>query len=324
MVYALLVLIVGFAVCAALEALPAGARRGTAARWVALLSVGSALVVSVVLEGFPRGGDRDVVGSNIASWIGSPVYGSDALSTGLGTWVLGIGLLGLLKMGLGAGEKNAALKLASGTALIAVLFSMAYTVDLRAFAVQVILVAVLVWAVAGDGRPDWYARQKIAVVLGMLLLLAAVLLIGRTTGGEYNLREMSLSALTLWPLGLVVGWAVLWLGLSPLTGWSALTGDENGAIVHGLAIGAPVVALVLRLQGLVTEGALTGSTPEQWAGAMSALTIMGGLTAVVGGAGVFMWAGTPRWSAALTAHWMGLIAWSLGLDSPTGRWAALA
>lgn len=324
MVYALILLIFGGIICAALEALPAGARRDTAARWIVLLSVASALAISLFFEGFTEGGSREVTGANIATYIGAPIFASDALATGLGTWTLAIGLLGLLKMGPSASERNAPTRMAAGIGLIAVLYSLAFTVDLRAFAVQIILLALLIWAVAGGGKPDWYARQKIAATLGVLLLLAAILLIGRTTGGQYNLGDMSLAALTIWPLGLIVGWAALWLGLSPLTGWSALTGDENGAIVHGLAVGAPVVLLILRLQGLVTKGALTGSTPDQWAGTMSALCILGGLTAVVGGAGILMWSGTPRWSAALTAHWMGLIAWSLGLDSPVGRWAALA
>jgi hypothetical protein len=160
--------------------------------------------------------------------------------------------------------------------------------------------------------------------LAALLLLGAVLLVGRTTGGEYSLDELSLSALTLWPLVLIVGWALLWLGLSPFTGWSALTGEDDGGLIHALALGAPPLALALRLQALVTEGALTGSEPAEWAWAMTALAALGAITAVVGGAGALMWAGTPRWRSALTAHWLGLVAWALGLDSPVGRWAALA
>ena len=56
---------------------------------------------------------------------------------------------------------------------------------------------------------------------------------------------------------------------------------------------------------------------------MSALVLLGGLTTVAGGASVLLWAGTARWSAALTAFYMGLIAWALGMDNPAGRWAAL-
>lgn len=324
MVYALLVLIIGGVICAALGSLAAGARRDSGARGVALASAGVALALSLLLEGFGGGTARAVVGNNIAGWIGAPIFLSDALSSGLGAWVLAIGFLGLMKMGLSADERNSPLRLAAGISLVAVLYSLAFTVDLRAFAAQCLLLMLLTWAVAGGARHEWYARQKLPAALGLILLISAVLLVGRTTGVEYNLGDMSLSALTLWPLALILGWVVLWLGLSPMTGWSALTGDDNGALIHGIAIGTPVIALLLRLQGMVTEGSLTGSTPAEWAGAMSALAILGGLTAVVAGAGTLMWAGTPRWSAALTAHWMGLMAWALGLDSPLGRWAALA
>ena len=80
--------------------------------------------------------------------------------------------------------------------------------------------------------------------------------------------------------------------------------------------GVPPVLLILRLQALVTQGALTGSTPAEWAGAMSALVLLGGLTTVAGGASMLLWAGTARWSAALTAFYMGLMAWALGMDNP--------
>jgi hypothetical protein len=167
----------------------------------------------------------------------------------------------------------------------------------------------------------------VALGVGALLLLAAILLMGRTTGGEFNLNALSLSALTVWPLALIVGFVLCWMGLSPLTGWSAV-GSEQGegmaaAVAHTLALGGPPVLLILRLQALVTQGALTGSTPSEWAGAMSALVLLGGLTTVAGGASVLLWAGTGRWTAALTAFYMGLIAWALGMDNPEGRWAAL-
>jgi hypothetical protein len=324
MVYALLVLIAGGLACAALELLPAGARRESLARALALASLAGALGSTLVLEGFGAGSGGEVVGIEIAGWLGAPIFAADPLSTGLGAWALGIGLPALLKIGHGHGEQNAPLRLAAGVGLVATLYSLAFTIDLRAFAGQVLLLALLIWALSGGIKPEWYARQRVSLAVGTVLLLGAVLLVGRTTGGEYRLDELSLSALTLWPLALIVGWALLWLGLTPFTGWSALTGEHDGALVHAVALGVPPITLLLRLQGLITEGALTGSTPAEWAGAMSTLAILGALTAIAAGAGTLMWAGTPRWRSALTAHWMGLVAWALGLDSPNGRWAALA
>ena len=216
------------------------------------------------------------------------------------------------------------------TGAIATLYSLAATMDLRAFAVQVLLLALFVWGLYGwndtTGSGDNFL-SRVSLGAGALLLLAAVLLMGRTTGGEYNLGTLSLSALTIWPLALIVGFVLCWLGLSPFTGWSAVrsaqTNHTAATLAHVLALGVPPVLLILRLQTLVTQGALAGSTPAEWAGAMSALVLLGGLTTVAGGASVLLWAGTARWPAALTAFYMGLIAWALGMDNPAGRWAAL-
>ncbi len=310
--------------CAALGLLPAGTRRDWIARIVAILAIAAAFTTSLILEGFAYGAGKPVAGDNIAAWLGASVFRSDALSNGLGGWVLAIGLLAVLKVGSGADEQNPPLKIAASVGLIAALYSLAFTLDLRAFAAQILLVVLLVWALSDEVKADWFARQRVAIATGAVLLLGAVLLVGRTTGGEYSLDTLSLSALTLWPLALVVGWVVLWVGLVPFTGWSALTGEGAMQAVQGLALGAPVLLLILRLQALITEGALTGSTPGEWASTMATLAVLGGITAVVGGAGVYMWAGTSRWQAAITAYWLGLVVWALGMDSPAGRWAALA
>ena len=323
MVYTLAVLIIGGLVCAALRVLSVGTRHGWIARVVGLLAVAAALATSLVLEGFSGGPSRPVIGAEVVGWLGADIYLADPLSTGVGAWALAIGFLSLLTIGRGASQQDLPIKMAMGVGLIAVLYGLAFTVDLRAFAAQVLVLVLLIWAVSTGTQSEWQVRQRVSLVGGALLLLAAVLLAGRTTGGEYNLGALSLSALTLWPLVMIVGWALLWLGLSPFTGWSALSGG-NTTLVHGLALGVPPILLVVRLQGLVTEGALTGSTPGEWAAAMSAFTVLGCITTIVGGAGVFLWAGTQRWRAALTAQWMGTIAWALGLDSPAGRWAALA
>jgi hypothetical protein len=323
MVYTLLVLIIGGLGSAVMGLTRGGVRRDSIARGLAMASVVGALGTSLVLEGFREGAGRAVVGAEIAGWLGAPIYRSDALAAELGAWVLVIGLLGLLRIGSGAGKQNAPLKIATGVGLVTVLYSLAFTVDLRAFAGEALLLVLLVWAFSSAEKAGWLARQRVALGVGSLLLLGAVLLVGRTTGGEYNLDELSLAALTLWPLVLIVGWALLWLGLAPFTGWSALMGEADGALVHALALGAPPLALVLRLQALITEGALTGSTPAEWATAMGGLATLGGITALAGGAGALTWAGTPRWRSALTAHWLGMVAWALGLDSPAGRWAAL-
>jgi hypothetical protein len=303
--------------------------RARAAWVVSVVGVAAALGLSLVLEGMGTVAGKAVVGAEITSWLRTPIYRSDALSTGIGVWCLALGIVALIKIGVRPTEHTPGL-LAMSTGAIATLYSLAATMDLRAFAVQVLLLALFVWGLYGwndmTGSGDNFL-SRVSLGLGALLLLAAILLMGRTTGGEYNLGALSLSTLTIWPLALIVGFALCWLGLSPFTGWSAVrsaqTNRTAATLVHALALGVPPVLLILRLQALVTQGAFTGSTPTEWAGAMSALVVLGGLTTVAGGASVLLWAGTARWPAALSAFYMGLIAWALGMDNPAGRWAAL-
>jgi hypothetical protein len=171
-------------------------------------------------------------------------------------------------------------------------------------------------------------RQRITQALGALALLGAVLLIGRTTGGVYGLAEMSLAALTFWPLLLVALFVLFWLGLAPFTGWSAIlelnTRGTRGALLQGLVLGVPALVLILRLEALITSQAPAGSVPLDWTWFTSGLTWLGGITALAAGAGTIVWAGTTRWSAAVTALILGMSVWALGLDTPTGRYAAIA
>ena len=329
LVYALLLLIITALVCWGMSLLDNVTVRARAAWIVSVVGVAAALGLSLVLEGMGSIAGKAVVGTEIMSWLRTPIYRSDALSSGIGAWCLALGIVTLIKIGVRTTEHTPGL-LAMSTGATATLYSLAATMDLRAFAVQVLLLALFVWGLYGwndiTGSGD-NLLSRVSLGGGALLLLAAILLMGRTTGGEYNLGALSLSALTIWPLALIVGFVLCWLGLSPFTGWSAVrsaqTNHTAATLAHVLALGVPPVLLVLRLQALVTQGALTGSTPAEWAGAMSALVVLGGLTTVAGGASVLLWAGTARWSAALTAFYMGLIAWALGMDNPAGRWAAL-
>ncbi|MEP6774622.1 MAG: hypothetical protein ABJA50_03420 [Chloroflexota bacterium] len=329
MVYALLLLVITALVCWGMGLLDNVTARARAAWIVSVVGVAAALGLSLVLEGMGSVAGKAVVGAEITSWLRTPIYRSDALSSGVGAWCLALGIVALIKIGVRPKEHTPGL-LAMSTGAIATLYSLAATMDLRAFAAQVLLLALFVWGLYGwddTTRSGDNFLSRVSLGAGALLLLAAILLMGRTTGGEYNLSALSLSALTIWPLALIVGFAFCWLGLSPFTGWSAVrsaqTNQTAATLAHVLALGVPPVLLILRLQALVTQGALTGSTPAEWAGAMSALVVLGGLTTVAGGASVLLWAGTARWPAALTAFYMGLITWALGMDNPAGRWAAL-
>src|SRR5439155_8458224 len=133
-------------------------------------------------------------------------------------------------------------------------------------------------------------------------------------------------ALTRLPLSLIAIGAALWLGLAPVTGWSArgYSTGANAALAQSLALGVPVTVLLLRLQALLTAQGLSGSVPAEWSAFTSALAWAGGLTALAAGAGTILAAGSPRWTALLTAHTLGLVTWALGLDTPAGRQAALA
>src|SRR4029079_19770959 len=131
--------------------------------------------------------------------------------------------------------------------------------------------------------------------VGALCLVGAMLLIGRATGGQYSLGELSLSALTQWPLALIAIGTALWLGLAPFTGLSAQGhGRAATGILQTLVGGVPVVTLVLRLQQVYTEQGLAGSVPEGWGGFTAALAWAGAITALVAGAGTLVHAGTAR------------------------------
>ena len=318
MLPSLLILIVTALYCAVLGLLPGWSGL---ARWAAVLGTGASLAALVSLE------TLDQVGATVAwpgwlGWLGDPIYRTDALGAGLGAWCLLVGLLCLLKVGRGGGDD--ALQLANAVAVLAVLFSLTHTDNLLAFAGQLLLLAALLLAGQAGFGPD-YSRSITCLGLGALLLLGAALLVGRASGGAYSLAGMSLSVLTVWPLLLVGGLVVLWLGMPPFTGWSARwNGDEaTGAIAQSLAVGVPVVVLLLRLQGLVSSQAFAGTVPEGWSALMGVLGWFGAAGAIVGACGTLVWAGSARWTALLTACTMGLVLWALSLDNPAGRLAAL-
>ena len=249
---------------------------------------------------------------------------SDAMATGLGAWCLLLGALWLLAS-TGGATADGVWARAAQVLVIATLYSLTHTWDLLFFGAQVVWLVPLVW-LAGNakGTPRTYS-SVFGLGAGALCLVGALLLIGRATGGQYSLGELSLSALTQWPLALVAIGAALWLGLAPFTGWSAQGhGRAATGILQTLVVGMPMVMLVLRLQQLVTVQGLAGSVPEGWAGFTAALAWAGAITALVAGAGTLVHAGTARRSGALTAFVSGLVAWGLGLDTPAGRFAALA
>jgi hypothetical protein len=329
MIYALAILIITAAVC---YALTLGTNRGNAARVVALVGAAAALATALWFEGLRGGG---IAGSPVAwpdfmSWLGASFYTSDTLAASLGAWCILLG--GLCLLAVGDGEQSTG-KIAAAVSLITVLYSLVYTSDLRAFAAQVLLVLPLTWAVLWDpdGQAGLAVRQRTAQAAGALALLVAVLLIGRTTGGIYGLGDLSLSALTFWPLLLMFLFILFWLGLAPFTGWSGLANTRlggargtQGALVQGLVLGVPALVLVLRLEALITRQALAGSVPAEWTSFAVALAWLGGVTAIVAAASAIVWAGTARWSGALIAFAMGIALWAMALDTPTGRYASIA
>jgi hypothetical protein len=333
MIYALLTLLITAAYCAVLVALP---RWDRAARWAALAGVLGALAISLWRQGLPTdiGAISRTVGRPRAlDWLGPTWYREDALGAGLGAWTLLLGALILTRVGRGPGGPA---QIASALAVIANVYALAHASNLLAFAGHLLVLTLAVWALGGvdpaadEGAP--VVRQRAVLVAGAVSAMGMALLVGRATGGQYILDDLSLSALTVWPLTLAAGFVLCWLGLAPAAGWSAMghgvkgenTGGVHAALVQGLALGVPAVALVLRLQALITRDALAGSVPGAWSGFTAALVILGGATMLVAGAGTVVWAGTPRWSAFVTAFWMGAVAWGLGLDTSTGRIAALA
>ncbi len=300
-----------------------------------------ALAAALSLEGFEGAG---VAGAAILwpaplRWTGMPPYRSDTLAAGLGVWCLLVGGLCLLARGWIAGstesevedDGGSAYRWATGLMTIALLYSLVHTFDLLALAGHVLALAAIAWAQAGwQGHRSvgpGTGRQMIALSMAAACLLGAALLVGRATGGEYGLSNVSLSALTLWPLVLFGLFVIIWSGGVPFTGWSACShaaASAQGALMQALVVPVPVLVLVLRLQALVTAQALAGTVPSGWAALMSVLGWAGGLTALVAGAGMLVWAGTTRWSALTTAYFSGLVMWALALDNPAGRHAALA
>jgi formate hydrogenlyase subunit 3/multisubunit Na+/H+ antiporter MnhD subunit len=324
MFYALAILILTAIVCFALGF---GTNRGSLSRIIAVAGTGIALAIALEQE-WLQGTGAMIAWPDFMGGLGPSFYRSDTLATGLGAWCILLGGLCLLK--LDAGE-TIPWRYSAAVMSIATLYSLVYTVDLRVFAVQVLLLMLLTWAVLWGVAQNLalVARQRAVQMLGALALLGAVLLMGRTTGGVYSLGEMSLSALTLWPLLLIGLFVLLWLGLAPFTGWSSLvdgsqTRGTRGALLQGLLVGVPSIVLLLRLEALITAQAPAGSVPVDWTWFTGGLIWFGGITALAASASSIVWAGSARWSAALTAYTMGIAIWALGLDTPTGRYAAVA
>jgi formate hydrogenlyase subunit 3/multisubunit Na+/H+ antiporter MnhD subunit len=332
MLIALLTLVATAALTSALGGWSLFAR---VARLVAVLGALAALVIALYIEGLEGGG---ITGSIVQfpswlQWLGESPFRSDALSAGLGIWCIIVGAFWLAG-GPSSGEPRA---LAAGLLVIATLYGLAHTTDLRVFAGGMLLLLPLVWLLnAGEESDAEHSgglqtpipalpHTAFAFGVGALCILGAALLVGRATGGEYNLAELSLAALTRWPLALIAIGLALWLGFAPVTGWNTRELRGSAAtLVQGLVVGLPVVVLVLRLEGLVSAQGLAGSVPEAWRAFASALAWAGGVTALVAGAGSIVAAGSQRRRALLTAHTMGIIALALGLDTPLSRVAAVA
>jgi hypothetical protein len=302
-------------------------------RVVAPLGMAVALAITLWREGIEGGrvAGRVIAWPQALSWLGEPVFRTDSLSAGLGAWCILLGLMCLLKM---AADGDAPWRMAIAALTVGTLYSLVHTDNLLAFAGQIVGLVMLVWAFHtwdGDAQEDahrlTYGKQLFTLGLGAILLLGAVLLMGRTTGGDYSLVRMSLSALTVWPLVLLTGFVMLWLGLLPFTGWSAEgKGSAHTALVQSLALGIPALTLLLRLETLLSAQALVGTLPGGWAAFTMALSWLGGLTSLVAAAGMLIWAGShnAHWTALLTSNALGLALWAVGLDTPPGRYAATA
>ena len=74
----------------------------------------------------------------------------------------------------------------------------------------------------GDQNPvptsAHYALRITHYALASIFLLASVLLIGRATGGDYDLERLPVPALAEWPLALLLVAVGLWMGFAPFTG----------------------------------------------------------------------------------------------------------
>jgi hypothetical protein len=302
-------------------------------RAIAPLGIAFALPITLWREGLEGGrvAGRAIAWPQALSWLGEPIFRTDALSAGLGAWCLALGGLCLLKM---TADGEAPWRMALSALTVGTLYSLVHTDNLLAFAGQTLGLVMLVWAYHawdGDAERDRvtlaYPRQLFALGLGALLLLGAVLIMGRTTGGEYSLVHMSLSALTVWPLLLLAGFVIAWLGLLPFTGWSAEgNGSAYTVLVQSLVIGIPALTILLRLETLLSAQALVGTLPGGWEAFTTTLSWLGGLTSLVAAAGMLVSASshTARWTALLTANALGLALWGMGLDTPPGRYAAIA
>ena len=325
-------------------------------RWsgyAAMAGIGLGLLAHIIGEVF--GGEATF---RIVQWppalarLGEPVYRSDALSAALGTWCLLLGLVCLWPAGRDpksatGGRKTgktraqpvpspavAIWRLPVGMLIIAVLYSLVHTWNLRIYATQTLFVAMLAWALGNaperdgaDHRPSLFTRHSSLATfhaLGSVFLLASVLLLGRVTGGDYSLERLPIPALTAWPLALLLVAVALWVGCAPFTGWS-LRGysGKDALLMQTLAAGIPVVALLLRLESTIASQVI-GPMPETWAAFTGALAWVGGLTALVAAAGMVVAAGMPTWWPLSAAHSMGLVVWALALNTPAGRISALA
>ena len=320
-------------------------------RWastVALLGVASALTVDLIIEGLQGGG---IAGVAIdwpldMPWLGAPVYRSDLLSAGLGAWCLLLGGVCLLGMSLANAvstpqrpiEMRFSTQAVVATSLVVtVLYSLVHTWELRVFVAQMLVLILLLWlantspAETNRGEDEFAqlsdaeaGHHLVALGLGVVCLLVAVLVIGRTTGGDYDLSSISLSALGQWPLSLIAIGSVLWLGLAPVLGWSARGHNRTaGVLAQALVLGVPILTLLLRLQALVTAQGLAGTLPEGWGTFTTLLAWVGAVTALAAGAATIITAGGPRCLPLFTTCVIGLAVWGLGLDLPTGRLAAV-
>ena len=332
MLYVLLILIVTALLTAFMPRLRRFAALG---HYVAPAGMALALATALFAEGaaWERAVPIFQQWPTFMSRAGAPFYASDALSAGLGAWCLLLGLLWLLfAPSHPLHAVSQVRESVAGTLAVAVLYSLAHTWDLRVFAAQMLLLVLLAWALSGEfddveeevgsSRPRY---SLLVLGAGALCLLGAVLIIGRTAGGEYGLSHLSALAFTPWPLALIVLGAALWLGFAPLAGWSSRSyRPQQAALMQSAVVGVPFVALLLRLQGLVSEQSFAGAVFDSWKVFTVALAWIGGLCALAAAAGVIATAGTDRWWSVLTAQQMGLVVCGVGLDTPQGRSAALA
>jgi hypothetical protein len=292
-----------------------------------MAGVGAAFVVALLREGW----EGPVLAAGVPwpealAWLGPSFFRSDALGAGLGLWCLLMGGLCVVKQ---ASDGESPPRLTISLLLIATLYALTHTTNLIALAAEIVTLAGLVYAYVATSAvlpaPREDGWQLLALGLGAAMLLGAVTLIGRASGGEYDLAAMPLPALSVWPLLLLAGFALLWAGCVPFIGWSAGSGSGAGmTLVQALALGVPVAALLLRLQGLISAQSVAPAVPTGWEALTGTLGWAGAITALSGAAASLLYTGTSRFFAAVTACWLGLMLWALGLDTPLGRYSAIA